>query len=463
LIFGTGLAFSGATASIACGTKLDNCETTSTCSAPRNTGGSGGSHAEAGAPADEGGGSGGKGGHGGTSSAGNQGGKGGGGGSSDTSTHAGSPGAGVAGSDDVAPHDDDHQHGDVHHGDGGESGEGGEGGTPSDGPASGGGRSGSPGHASAGQGNSAGAGSGGTSGQGADTTPPSVTSVSPQNETTGVKNDAEISVTFSETMDMASVQAAYTSSDLPAGSVDFSWQTLGTVLVVHPKAPLTYADVTAPTAAAKHYSFTIGAGAKDVAGNALGVERTFGFTTLRHVTQVLNVKSGGGVVLTHPESGPDTTAASCDGAGAYVSAGEDKSNGAILSLVAFDLSSLPASIVEWQSAVLTSALSLGAQRNPFSTDRLGVLHLYSTQVAPSMLSWDAPMSDLGIFASYASQTDGNLSVLDAIGADFAQRVPLGNTSEYVFHFDIQTDGANASTTERLFCSDLRLTLEYLAP
>lgn len=476
LIFGTGLAFSGATASVACGTKLDNCETTSTCSGPRSTGGSGGSHAEAGAPADEAGGSGGKGGHGGTSSAANQGGKGGGGGSSDTSARAGSPDDGVAGSDDVAPHDDDHQHGDVHHGDGGESGEGGEGGAPSHGPASDGGRSGSDGRASAGQGSSAGAGgragataSGGTAGQASnDTTAPLVTSISPPDGATGVRSDTDIVVTFSEPMDTVSVEQAYQSDDLPPSAVVFSWQNDSTVLTIHPKSPLVYADLTDSTDSARHYAYTFGSTAQDLAGNRLSVSRgtplNVAFSTLRHVTQSLPVNPGGALLVTQPATGDITREVRCDVAGSYVAAGDDDENGSLLSIVTFDLSSVPASGVEWQSATLTASLGVSGA-NPYADGRLGKLHVLETTIDPQRFSWTSSMAvgDLGLLATYASQTDGRLDVQSAVTRDYAGRAALGNRSEYVFRFDQATDGNDAKSQARLNCANLLLTLDYLAP
>jgi hypothetical protein len=473
LVFGTSLALSAALTGVACGKNdYGACAATQTCGLPDQSGGSDGSggssrspKSEAGAADDDGhvsGANGGKGGRATTDDKGPEGGAG---------DQDGSGGKSGSSSKSASSRDDN----------GGEGTE----------PVHTGGKSGSDGTpASAGRASTAGAsGMGGIGGMGGvpqtagaaggssramagmggnpteppkDTTPPSITVVSPASEAKGVTSDTAISVTFSEAMNESSTVAAYTSEDLPATAVDFFWSTDGTVLTVRPKAPLTYADLTDPTASGKHYVYTIGAGAKDTAGNALGTDRSFGFTTLRHVTQALPVKSGGGVNVTVPESGSASYEVRCDKAGSYVSAGDDQDNSSILSLVAFDISSVPAGIVEWDGATLSGTLSYSGL-NPYLDGRLGGLHAFSTAVSPDSLTWSSAMTDLGLFGRYASQTDSALDAQSAVSDDYAERTARGNLSEYVFHFDNATDDNDGSSLERMMCSDFRLTLAYLAP
>jgi Bacterial Ig-like domain len=77
-------------------------------------------------------------------------------------------------------------------------------------------------------------------------------------------------IVFGETMDKASVIAAYQSDTLPANAVTLSWPpyTGDTVLDITPKASLEVG---------KTYSFTIGAVAKDLSGNPL-TTKTLTFT-----------------------------------------------------------------------------------------------------------------------------------------------------------------------------------------
>jgi hypothetical protein len=79
-------------------------------------------------------------------------------------------------------------------------------------------------------------------------------------------------VRFSETMDTASVIAAYQSSILPANAVTFAWVSgLGQdrILQITPNLPLEKG---------KTYSFTVGAGAKDLAGNSIMTAKTYTYT-----------------------------------------------------------------------------------------------------------------------------------------------------------------------------------------
>ena len=104
-----------------------------------------------------------------------------------------------------------------------------------------------------------------------DATPPTVASTAPASGATGVSPAANVSVTFSEPMDAASVQAAFSlvrASDGAAAAGAFSWS--GNTLTFNPGADL---------APSTEYTARIAATAKDKAGNALAAEHTWRFTT----------------------------------------------------------------------------------------------------------------------------------------------------------------------------------------
>lgn len=474
LLFGTGLALSGATASVACGTKnLDGCEASRTC-APTSVTGSGGSKSEAGASdQDSHAASGGKSGSGGGVARAGQGGAAAQGGSAPNASAVGGTSGhsrnGEAG-DDSEPSRD---------GEGGESdrphptGEGGKSGAPAAAGRSNGGApsaAGAGGRVDAMGGMSGSSGMAGLAGTNAvppgDTTAPQLTHVVPPDTATGVKSDTDVVLTFSEPMDTRSVEAAYQSNDLPPALVDFSWKNDSTMLVIHPKSPLAYADVTDLSANARRYAYTIAQTATDLAGNHLAslpgtTSVELEFTTLRHVTQALPVKSGGGLLATQPPTGTVTTVTRCDVAGSYLTAGDDAQNDAFLALATFDLSSVPSG-VEWQSVTLTSSLSTSTL-NPYIDGRLGDLHAFSTTIDPVMLTWSSSMTDLGAFGRYGSQTDAALDVRSAVVDDYAHRTERGNRSEYVFHFDVESDNNDAGSTARLNCANILLNLDYLAP
>ncbi len=458
LLFGSGLALSAATASVACGTKNLDCEASRTCAAPPSNG-SGGSKSEAGAAdQDEHGTSSGKGaGGGGGAGAGQGGAVAQGGRADDTDGLGGTSGHGHAGEAGDGSDSDTH-------GQGGESDKPrSSGGAESVGGA--GGRAGAPGM-------SAGSGMAGLAGSSSvppgDTTPPQLTSISPPNGTSGVQSDVDIVLTFSEPMDTLSVQAAYQSSDLPPAAVDFSWKNESTMLVIHPKVPLGYANVTDLAAAAKRYAYKIASSGKDLAGNhlptnAANVDVELGFTTLRHVTQALGVKSGGLTTCSHPTTGAETvrTGGTCRD-GSTVMIGKDSVDTVTLPLFQFDLSTLPVAIVAWQSAVFSGSHSVPVI-NPYLADHLGNLHLFSTAIDPNTFGLDSPMNDLGVIGDYTTGDTMSLDVKSAVADDYAHRDARGNVSEYVLHFEKWTDDTPGASWVWDDCTTIRLTLDYLVP
>jgi subtilisin len=110
----------------------------------------------------------------------------------------------------------------------------------------------------------------------ADTTAPATTAVSPADGATAVTTGSAVSVTFSEPMDKASAQAAFSltrASDGAAIAGSFSWS--GSTLTFRPAAAL---------AEGTDYRATVGPGARDLAGNELGTSRAWTFRTLTTVT-----------------------------------------------------------------------------------------------------------------------------------------------------------------------------------
>ncbi|WP_192930894.1 Ig-like domain-containing protein [Deinococcus sp. AJ005] len=165
----------------------------------------------------------------------------------------------------------------------------------------------------------------------ADTTAPSVVSITPASGATGVAKDANIVVTFSEKMNQAATQAAYQSTDLPAASVTFSWNAGGTALTINPNADLAY------TALGKTYSFSLSTTATDIAGNALPATNS-NFKTFKQITTTLSstpaldgrVRSDGEVVTN-------------DGS-LYIGDSATVGNATYRSYLSFDLAGLPAAL-----------------------------------------------------------------------------------------------------------------------
>lgn len=100
-----------------------------------------------------------------------------------------------------------------------------------------------------------------------DTTPPAVVSTSPSAGATGVAIASSVSATFSEPLAVATINAGtFTLSGGVTGTVTYS----GLMARLVPDSDLDYSTV---------YTASVGSGITDVAGNSLGADLTWSFTT----------------------------------------------------------------------------------------------------------------------------------------------------------------------------------------
>jgi len=103
-----------------------------------------------------------------------------------------------------------------------------------------------------------------------DNTAPTVTGTVPANAATGVATQSSIAITFSERMNATMTSAAITINPAVTCQGGWLWNAEGTFTSCQPSSAL---------AAATMYTVTIGTGARDTAGNQLGVAAMFSFTT----------------------------------------------------------------------------------------------------------------------------------------------------------------------------------------
>lgn len=113
-----------------------------------------------------------------------------------------------------------------------------------------------------------GCGSGG--GSSTDTTPPTVSSVSPANGATGVALSATISATFSEEMEESTVTTSTFAISTGGNNINGTISHSGNTYTFTPSTSLT---------SNTQYTATITTGVKDSAGNALASNYTWSFTT----------------------------------------------------------------------------------------------------------------------------------------------------------------------------------------
>jgi len=105
-----------------------------------------------------------------------------------------------------------------------------------------------------------------TTGSAPDTTPPTISSISPTNGATGVATNAAITATFSETMLAGTISTATFTVTGVAGTVGLN----GTTATFTPSSDLAYSMT---------YTATITTGVKDLAGNSMAADYTWSFTT----------------------------------------------------------------------------------------------------------------------------------------------------------------------------------------
>ena len=115
-----------------------------------------------------------------------------------------------------------------------------------------------------------------TTGATTDTTPPTVTSVNPANLATGVCLQQTINATFSEPMDPLTINTATVT--LRVTSPPLGAAVSGTVAYDAPSRVATLTP-TSPLLANTNYTATVTTGTRDLAGNALAVNRVWTFTT----------------------------------------------------------------------------------------------------------------------------------------------------------------------------------------
>lgn len=258
--------------------------------------------------------------------------------------------------------------------------------------------------------------------RGPDTTPPTVMRSTPSDGTRGVASDAAIEVTFSEAMDTSATEAAYSSTDLPATNVQFSWRERNTVLVIQPRRPLSAPSGSDPAeVTALRYTVKLSSRARDLAGNALA-PLSFSFSAARHISQTLQAVTDR--ALTGNYRDDDTYGVfDCQQTSTSICVGDGVSDAASAyrGFMTFDLRGLPSDRIAIVAAelVLTVSLEFG---DPFDT--LGALQLESLSfegIAPGAYE-QTPAAMLGVLSPAAAAGDAmNADVLVAVKAAAAER------------------------------------------
>jgi hypothetical protein len=290
-----------------------------------------------------------------------------------------------------------------------------------------------------------------TTGVAPDRTPPTIVSVTPASNTTGVIRTASITVNFSEAMDLASSQAAF-SVAAPAGVTGtFTWANANKSMTFKPTASFAYGDVV---------RFQVSNAAKDAAGNAKATTDVFQFTVVKSATvNLVCIDALDGFVNSLPTAYPSGN----------LTAGDSGAGGTLRAYEAFDLGGLPPETTGITAAyIYVDQYSVAG--TPYGSTSLGDLLWDHVNYGPTLEATDYGTPLLvhsyneGILSSSATLGWKSSSVLFAVLDDWTARVARGNRSEYVIRFtrDLINNGV-ANYAYAYPCSSANAALRpYLA-
>ncbi|MEB2312224.1 MAG: Ig-like domain-containing protein [Sorangiineae bacterium] len=226
-----------------------------------------------------------------------------------------------------------------------------------------------------------------------DVIPPTILSATPADGATKLKDDVEIVITFSEPMDQAKTEAAFSidPSSKTHGPPTYSWNAEGTVLTIDPMANYSSGRDLAAVPAVP-LKFALDTGATDLAGNALvkGMSASVSLYRLlfqeapRHATLFGN---------------------SCEGVptrGSFIGAGDCPSDVERRGYVSFVLPAMPSG-AELLEALLTAKLAATSDEggNPFvDFGSMYIEHVSEFKSIESGEAYDEPtLHDLGEFVA----------------------------------------------------------------
>jgi len=293
-----------------------------------------------------------------------------------------------------------------------------------------------------------------------DATSPVIVSSVPADGTRGVLPDAALVLTFSTRMDRKSVEAGYSSTDLPASAVSFEWSPGDKVLRIRPKSPLRSASGSDPAAVtAVTYGFEIGAGARDAAGHALEPKRV-SFSVARAITQPLHAVQNRD--LTGNWRGDSIYGVGeCDRPATGVCMGDSLASGepAYKGFLTFDLRAVPPELIQISAAELKGNVSL-VLGTPFtSLGTLQVEHIvfdtigdaaFAAEPLPERQSWSSPVSAGDVLS---------FDLLAPLRSDWSVR----NYSQFRLEFERATDLDGAVDVLTWDGPSAQLALTYWLP
>ncbi|MFC4455443.1 Ig-like domain-containing protein [Deinococcus sonorensis] len=283
----------------------------------------------------------------------------------------------------------------------------------------------------------------GTGGPSGGSARPEILAIVPASGAVGVRDDANIRISFSQPMDRASVEAAYVSfaDGLRRDQVAFVWNANSTLVTVDPKGPLSYA---AAPAAPVTYTFLIGASAQAQGGGKLA-ETTSSFRTARRYTTTLNGQAALDGYTSDQEaaySNGVTGGTSARVGGMSDIAPSGYVTVSVRGFFSFDLSSLPPGLLpeDVSSAALTLQQTLVYPASAYTDmstapEQLVLEHVrYGDRL--NIKSFSAPVLDVvsPAFSKDAALGARQADVTAAVRADLQDPAASGGRTQYRLRF-----------------------------
>src|SRR6478736_554733 len=308
------------------------------------------------------------------------------------------------------------------------------------------------GKASGGTGGKASGGSGATG----DTTAPTIVSISPANLATGIKSNAQITITFSEVMNSSAATQALQVGGYTASDLNTSWDAAGKVLTITPKTAFAYATGSTPAGTpATKYTVTVGTGATDLAGNALASNFSSSFTTLRRITQ--SIASGTSACYSDYGHAVGDGPQSCLGTDpVWVETWSGQASGGIYYVfVPFDTSVMGStSSITLESA--TFSATQVAATGAFYTSHQVVLRRVTYQAIDKTVLSAAKINNFGVFASLAT-TQPTMNIFADLSAAFS-----ASNRQVLYRLE-PTGTADSGTKANFTCNGFYLNVVYTTP
>lgn len=286
---------------------------------------------------------------------------------------------------------------------------------------------------------------------------PVVVSTSPTQGERGVSADAHIVVEFSEPMDAASTEAAFSSPSAALAGATFSWNTELTRLTITPAAPFSYQNVESVHAPAELIEFTLDVSARDADGDHLLEVVSVSFSPKRRFTETFEIDApASGSVNWFSGDGIHTGTADIYASGTF-------DGRTARGFFSYDLSSVPeGAIVE--SATLAASLSGRICVYPgtgWPGIEIGLARVRhdGTGFATATMSELAAIYDAPVEEAFATKRSSagtlQLSVVGGVGRFLSDRTDSAESLEYRIHGTGQTQCGSAALNAA------PLTLVYL--